>query len=456
MSSTWATADRWWTVTRATRLLLHAGIVGIVLGLSKLHAVANDYDFTASSRLGWAVVYCGIMVVAAYVVGLPELRPTRLAAWVGAGLVALSGALGVSVAQLLLGVPLLPRFVLLGTSALVVPLGVLLSRFAGDADRHPDLRTRFALVAPTTEQVALADELAATPSAPAELVLALTPDEASTATGGVPLLDRVRGEGASMVVLSREAQADESIVAQVALLHETGTRVRTLALFYEEHLHKVPVGELERMSLMFDIGELHRRRYGRVKRALDVALGTLGLLPLVVAWPLVTLAHLVTGDRGPTLFLQERVGRGGQPFTIFKFRSMTENVAVGGAGEWTAEDDPRITTVGRILRKTHVDELPQVINILRGDLSVVGPRPEQPRYVDELRTKLPFYDLRHIVRPGLTGWAQVCYGYAGDERDSLEKLQYEFHYLRHQSIAFDLRIIGRTLRSVVGGPGEGR
>ena len=108
----------------------------------------------------------------------------------------------------------------------------------------------------------------------------------------------------------------------------------------------------------------------------------------------------------------------------------------------------------RQLRDTHVDELPQVWNVLRGDLSTVGPRPEQPHYVDELVAKLPFYDVRHLVRPGLTGWAQVKYGYAGSESDALEKLQYEFFYLRHQGLALDLRIVGRTLRSVLGRGGR--
>ncbi len=126
------------------------------------------------------------------------------------------------------------------------------------------------------------------------------------------------------------------------------------------------------------------------------------------------------------------------------------------ANEWTTEDDPRITRFGRVLRKTHLDELPQVVNILQGDLGVVGPRPEQPHYVAELEDKLPFYALRHLVRPGLTGWAQVKYGYAGNETDALEKLQYEFWYLRHQSLRTDARIIGRTIRSVFGGEGGGR
>jgi lipopolysaccharide/colanic/teichoic acid biosynthesis glycosyltransferase len=141
------------------------------------------------------------------------------------------------------------------------------------------------------------------------------------------------------------------------------------------------------------------------------------------------------------------VGKNGHPFDMLKFRSMRPSV--GSEGEWTGENDPRITPFGRVLRVTHVDELPQVINIFRGDLSVVGPRPEQPHYVEELSDKLPFYGLRHLVRPGLTGWAQVKYHYGADASDALEKLQYEFYYLRHQGVALDARIVGRTFRSVL-------
>ena len=153
---------------------------------------------------------------------------------------------------------------------------------------------------------------------------------------------------------------------------------------------------------------------------------------LALAIPFVVVGDLV-GNRGPLFYRQARVGKNGELFRILKFRTM--RAAPDGAGnEWTAENDPRITPFGRLLRVSHLDELPQVVNILRGDLSVVGPRPEQPHYVEELREKLPFYDLRHLVRPGLTGWAQVKYGYAGDESDALEKLQYEFFYLRHQTL----------------------
>ena len=126
----------------------------------------------------------------------------------------------------------------------------------------------------------------------------------------------------------------------------------------------------------------------------------------------------------------------------------------GDAASWTEQDDPRITAFGALLRRTHLDELPQLLNILGGSLSLVGPRPEQPHYVEELSAKLPYYQLRHLVRPGLTGWAQVKYGYAADTQDALEKLQYEFYYLRRQSLLFDLRIVIRTVRSVLRSQGR--
>jgi lipopolysaccharide/colanic/teichoic acid biosynthesis glycosyltransferase len=178
--------------------------------------------------------------------------------------------------------------------------------------------------------------------------------------------------------------------------------------------------------------------------------GALAVLVLVVLVPLVWLGNLVA-NRGPLFFHQARTGKGGQPFDMLKLRTMRPG---SSDGSWTAERDPRITPLGRVLRVTHVDELPQAVNIFRGDLSVVGPRPEQPRYVTELNEKLPFYDLRHLVRPGLTGWAQVKYGYGSDDADALEKVQYDFYYLRHQNLKMDLRIVGRTMRSVLRGRGR--
>jgi lipopolysaccharide/colanic/teichoic acid biosynthesis glycosyltransferase len=190
-----------------------------------------------------------------------------------------------------------------------------------------------------------------------------------------------------------------------------------------------------------------------VKRLVDVAAGCVAAVVALAITPLVIVGDLIA-NRGPLWYRQTRIGKGGRPFTIVKFRTMAPGNAT--EGEWTAPDDARIGAFGRFLRRSHLDELPQAWNILRGDLSIVGPRPEQPRYVDELTDKLPFYGLRHLVRPGLTGWAQVKYGYAGDQQDALEKLQYEFFYLQRQGLGLDSRILVRTVRSVVGGPGRGR
>jgi lipopolysaccharide/colanic/teichoic acid biosynthesis glycosyltransferase len=204
---------------------------------------------------------------------------------------------------------------------------------------------------------------------------------------------------------------------------------------------------------MFDIGEVHRQRYTRAKRVFDIVLGLAGLVAFVILIPIVGLVDLLL-NRGPLFYRQPRVGKNGEVFQILKFRTMRPGEVGVEGGAWTADEDPRVTTFGRLLRRSHLDELPQVWNILRGDLSVVGPRPEQPQYVDELTKKLPFYEMRHLIRPGLTGWAQVKYGYAGNESDAIEKLQYEFYYLRRQSLALDARIVARTLRAVMSRDGR--
>jgi lipopolysaccharide/colanic/teichoic acid biosynthesis glycosyltransferase len=354
--------------------------------------------------------------------------------------------------------------VVFGAAVLSIPWQVAINALSRDGQSRAEDRDRVLLVAERAEHERLVDDLRMELERGATLVATLDPSTAGgREPGHEPLIEAQASSGATVVVMDRGAAADDRVIAQAAKLHEAGVRVRTLQGFYEEWLGKLPLSELERASLFFDIGEVHRARYGRLKRIMDLALALVGLVPLVLVTPVVLAGNLVA-NRGPLLYRQTRVGKGGEHFTIYKFRTMrtdrSEQVApaaIGpGADRWTEVDDPRVTPWGRVLRRTHLDELPQVLNILRGDLSVVGPRPEQPHYVAELSDKLAFYDLRHLVRPGLTGWAQVKYGYAGDERDALEKLQYEFFYLRRQDLTFDQRIVLRTLRAMVGGRGSGR
>jgi lipopolysaccharide/colanic/teichoic acid biosynthesis glycosyltransferase len=443
-------------VRRLARPLLYAGVVAIVAGLAKVHAAAiGDYDLTGSSRAAWTVSFVALLCTASYAAGLPDLPRTRRQAITASVLAPASAAAGISVLQLVTGDALLPRFVVFGSVLLLVPWNLFCVRVSRGGELRAQARDRVVLVADDHEALALGDELDAKPERAAALLNHLTPTAAAgTGATARPLVDLVEGIGANLVVLDRAALGDDGIVGQVATLHTGGVRVRSLTAFYEEWLGKLPLSELERASLLFDIREVHGGRYLRVKRVLDVAAGAAGLVLLVPVVLVVLLGNLA-GNRGPLLYRQERVGKNGRVFTILKLRTMRP-APPGDATNWTQDRDPRVTSFGRLLRRTHLDELPQVLNILRGDLSVVGPRPEQPHYVEELEEKLPFYEMRHAVRPGLTGWAQVKYGYAGDERDALEKLQYDFWYLRNQGLRLDLRIIGRTFRSIAGSSAGGR
>jgi lipopolysaccharide/colanic/teichoic acid biosynthesis glycosyltransferase len=437
-------------VRRVTFVALHLGAIAIVLGLSKFHAAVIGYDFSSSPRVLWAAVFCVLLSTTMYGLGLPDGPTSARERVASAFTTALIGALGISAIQLVIGSALLPRYVVFGTAMALVPWAMVCSNLSMVGRGRLEDRDRVIVVSDLPVGIELQDELRERPERPAIVVASARLAEVvgPRAAPGA-LADLVHANRGTVVVLGADAQADERVIEQAARLHESGVRIRTNSLFYEEWLGKIPVGDLARVSLFFDIGEVHRAMYGRFKRVLDVLFGALGVAACALAIPVV-LAGNCMGNPGPLLYVQQRVGRGGRTFRIYKFRTMSDE----GEGSWTADDDPRVTCFGRVLRRTHLDELPQAVNILRGDLSLVGPRPEQPVYVDELTAKLPFYGLRHCVRPGLTGWAQVKYGYAGNEADAREKLQYDFHYLRRQSVTFDLRIVARTLRSVFGRDGR--
>lgn len=441
---------------RAARPLLYAGVLVVVFGLAQIHArFIGHYSFTGTSRFGWTITYIAILCVVAYGFGLPDLPRSRKAALGSAVGASFLGAAAMSLIQLFLGDALLPRFVVLGSALLLPDWYRICVGMAVGGRLRAEARDRVVVIAGLDDVAALELELQANPERPASVMSSLTPEAARPRGAVQPVVALSDPVLPSVLVLDRDAQDDPGIVAQASTLHQRGVRVRSLTLFYEEWLGKLPIAELESASMLFDIGEIHRAGYGRAKRIFDVPIALLGCGVLTIAVPIVWVGNRLA-NRGPLVYRQDRVGKGGQVFSILKFRTMTPAPSGGLVNEWTVEDDPRITKFGRILRKTHVDELPQMLNILRGDLSIVGPRPEQPHYVDELSEKLPFYGLRHLVRPGLTGWAQVKYGYAGSESDALEKLQYEFWYLRHQNLRTDAKIIGRTARSVLGNQGRNR
>jgi lipopolysaccharide/colanic/teichoic acid biosynthesis glycosyltransferase len=193
--------------------------------------------------------------------------------------------------------------------------------------------------------------------------------------------------------------------------------------------------------------------YEFLKRLLDVIGGIIGLLIFILIFPIMALAILI--DSGlPILYSQDRLGKGGQPFTIYKYRSMFHNTEADNSYLPASKHDPRVTRVGDFIRRLHLDELPQFWNVLRGDISLVGPRAERAQLVAEYQKQIPFYRARLLVKPGLTGWAQINYGYVASVTETGIKLEYDLYYIKHRSLMMDLTIILRTLGTVVSRKGR--
>jgi lipopolysaccharide/colanic/teichoic acid biosynthesis glycosyltransferase len=189
-----------------------------------------------------------------------------------------------------------------------------------------------------------------------------------------------------------------------------------------------------------------------MKRIFDLTAAVLLLVLSLVLWPFIALA-IKLGSRGTVFYTQRRVGRGGRIFSLIKFRSMVMNAEENGA-VWSQADDPRITKTGRAMRRLHLDELPQVLNVIKGDMSLVGPRPERPEFLAKIKAKIPEFDRRHEVKPGITGWAQVNLSYAASLEDSRKKLAYDLDYIRRRGFFFDMKILLKTVHKVLAGPGD--
>ena len=231
----------------------------------------------------------------------------------------------------------------------------------------------------------------------------------------------------------------------------SGVRVEDAATTYERITGKILIDNLKPSWLIFSDGFRSSRATRFVKRAIDLLLAAFGL---VVAAPLMLLTTIAISldSPGPVLYRQERVGENGGVFTLFKFRSMRID-AENGTPVWARDKDDRVTRVGRFIRLARLDELPQLWNVLRGDMSFVGPRPERPFFVEQLAGEIPFYMERHAVKPGVTGWAQVKYRYGSSIEDAMEKLRYDLYYIKHQSIVFDLTIVMDTVKVILSGKG---
>lgn len=229
-----------------------------------------------------------------------------------------------------------------------------------------------------------------------------------------------------------------------------GYSVRAMSAVYEEHTGRMPIIHLaEGWELSAPV--TRTAPYIGGKAFVDI-MAVLITAPIWVFLSACIAVAVKLSSPGPAIFKQVRVGKDGQPFTLYKFRTMVVDAEQNGPS-FASKDDPRLTSVGRFLRRFRIDELPQLYNVLKGDLALVGPRPEQARFVDRFKAEIPFYAHRHLVRPGVTGWAQVNYGYADDQAETIDKLTYDLYYVKHMSPWLDLLILGRSIWTVLSGFG---
>ncbi len=269
------------------------------------------------------------------------------------------------------------------------------------------------------------------------------------------LLNLVEEEGISDIIVAIIGPMKGQMFQALLDAQQQGVEITRMPVAYEQLLGRVPIQHLESDWLLRSfVDEVHSSAlYGFSKRLMDIFGAIIGLLLLGLMLPLVALAILIESGK-PVFFLQNRMGKGGRDYKLIKFRTMRQDAEADGKDQWAKENDPRATKVGRILRKAHLDEFPQFWNVLAGDMSLVGPRPELPEIVAGLEKQIPFYRARLLVKPGITGWAQVKYYKGASAEGSAEKLEYDLYYIKHRSLWMDLWIILRTFGAVFGLKGE--
>ena len=282
---------------------------------------------------------------------------------------------------------------------------------------------------------------------------ALPPDRHQVYTGEV-LLELCERHEVDEIVVAMDNRREAFPVRELLDCRLAGIDVTDLSTFLERETGRVRLDVLNPSWLIF--GEGFKRGSFRLQsaRVLDLlAASVLFVLtcPLMVATVLAI--KLEDGWRSPVFYQQERVGFGGRIFQLLKFRSMRVDAEAAGQPIWAQKKDARVTRIGAVIRKLRIDELPQILNVLRGEMGLVGPRPERPQFVKQLAEKIPYYVERHSVKPGITGWAQLCYPYGSSEQDALEKLQYDLYYIKNSNLLFDIAILAQTLEVVVMGKG---
>jgi sugar transferase (PEP-CTERM system associated) len=437
-------------------LALHAAVQLRFAGFS---APVKAFELSAGPIWPKALVLAAVFVVSLTALGLYELRQrmglrgvlARLTIAVGVALLALASISYVA-PSLYVG-----RGVLVLTAAFTFT-GLALARYVFLRVVDEEFFKRRVLVWGTGERAgAIVKRLRRRTDQRGFRIIGYVPGPADRACA-VPQERFIRSSG-TLVGLALRHRVEEIVVAMddrrggfpTAELLECrlrGIEVSDIVTFLERQSGRVTVELMHPSWLIFSKGfrcDLYRLA---IKRLFDVAV-SLAVLVFTLPISLLTALAIYLEDRGPIFYRQVRVGQNGRHFTLLKFRSMRVNAEAHGTPVWAQAGDPRVTRVGGLIRRLRIDEIPQAINVLLGDMSFVGPRPERPEFVKTLARTIPFYSQRHFVKPGVTGWAQVRYGYGASAKDATAKLEYDLYYVKHHSLAFDLMVLLQTVEIVV-------
>jgi exopolysaccharide biosynthesis polyprenyl glycosylphosphotransferase len=452
---------------RERRGVLVAGDFVVVAALTtvalRLGALRSGWAWSAgfvAAHWVWMALLGGLWVALAWINGLYDLRraPDRYAAAVLSVKVSAQILLVWAVAYFVPPPWTLVRHVVVFFAAMAAVVMPLWRQVYAAVLSRPAFRRRVLIVGAGDAGRATVATIRS--AAPHDFEIAGFVDDAPALQGRVVDDVPVIANRANLVAQARRLGVTEAILAITRNLHgglfaalmdlrEQGTVITPFPLFYEATTGRVPVehiGDHWAVALPLD-PQLGRGLYPALRRLLDIAVGAVGLLALALILPVAGVLIRLTSP-GPVFYRQVRVGRGGRPFALFKLRTMVTDAERDGP-MWASTDDERVTSAGRWLRRTRLDELPQCWNVLRGEMSLVGPRPERPEFVSRLAQAIPFYRARHAVKPGLTGWATIQQGYASSEADALVKLQYDLYYIKHQSLFLDLYILLRTAAQIV-------
>jgi sugar transferase (PEP-CTERM system associated) len=417
-----------------------------------LHAAVPEVPLI----LAGATIFALVMALMYAIVGL--YRPAPISVWSSAGRTIFAWVVGGYVTSLSLRTVADRGYIeqLLPAAIAYLAVGFVFVRGGFALMRRVAALPRVLIVGTGPEALALAKDLTEARRGGRDVV-GMYPTSADADAAGAmgvgsrvfsrhqPISELVSRHGVNEIIVAVREQRGGSVpMDELLACRIRGIPVMDLAAYTESTRSEVPIDSLKGSWLVYGHGFVQGRGRQALKRAFDV-LGSAVLLILLAPVMLLTMIAIKLDSRGPVLYRQERVGLGGRSFMCTKFRSMRVDAEQDGVARWASKDDPRITRIGAFLRKSRIDELPQLWSVFTGEMSLVGPRPERPAFVEELKEQIPFYEIRHTVKPGITGWAQVRYHYGASMDDARRKHQFDLYYVKNNSLLLDLLVLVETV-----------